>query len=283
MITPKLISACVCSSALLYGMLHAQVEADDFNPATVKTIHIHYHGNFAAWIPGTRMLKLAALMHPGCKPPYPHPPVPITLFPDPGNVNDFTDSQTDTYWSGTHLAEYSTSTEYKLNESCEWTTYPAYTTGEIDDYKTRTHITIDYLHKSLSGVHSLYVEPEPALRLREDADYAATIIGTDSAAGQKCDVVIDEPFVSKQFPVVASNALKMSDLNCVLSSLHRFPGTNNWIHLKSSLVMPATDVPADKVGTRTQGTGVATVFEVNVPIPADKFIPPNFPFIQIAR
>lgn len=268
----------VLSTMFLYGTLLTPVQAADFNPVTVKTIHIHLHGNSVGWSSNLHWLNM---LKGNCPIPYPHPPVAITVFADPGNVGGFTDWETDIYWSGTHLARYTTSTVYTLEKfpSCEWTTGPTIKSGEIIDYRTRSNVSIDYLHKSLNAGTGLYYEPEPALRLKEDALYSARIRGSGSAAGQKCDVVIGEPYVNKEFPVVASNALEMSDTECVLSSLHRFPGTNNWIDLKTYDVSPDNSVPAKSVGMRTHSETEATVFEVNVPIPADKFIAPNFPFL----
>lgn len=242
------------------------VAAEDLNPDTVKTIYIKLHYNDVTWFTDPMMLDMIRTVDECASLPLPPPPAPITLFKNPGNATKFIDMETDIYWSGTHLARYRATTEYNLKgPGCTWEK-KVIRTGELIDYKNPTGVIIDYQHNVFHPGKGLYRDINPALRQKEDVAYPGMVKGSDTIAGQKCDVVVDPKMIG--WPITEYE-------KCVLSDMHRFPGTNNWIELKTRVL------GANGNQFKFMRVEQATAFEVNVPIPDEKFkLPPGFTLLR---
>jgi hypothetical protein len=196
------------------------------------------------------------------------PPLPGNhpLLRDPGNAVAARDTEIDIYWSGTRLAAYITGFAYQLGKGCAWQRV-SIARAEIYHYPERAGYLLDYGRRvAVRARGQYYADPPTSAADRADTYYRRTVVGHDVIVGRRCDLV---NFSGGTEPEA-----------CVLSALHRFPDTGNYINLMyQARSASAKETPNEMAWISKRQ---ATLFEVNVPIPEAKFkVPAGFTITRI--
>lgn len=237
------------------------VHAAEINEATVKTMHVKLRHNDVGFGMDEDTFRDVYKCAGGVPPPLPEGTHP--LIADPGTAFVSQGSEVDIYWSGTRLAVYKKGARYKLvMPGCTWAK-EVIDGAEIYDYKDRSAYLVNFTtHSAKKGRGEHYSDPpSSAMRKRYDDAYAKTVLGQDVIAGHRCD---EKSLFPGGKPVI-----------CVLSSMHRFPGTGNYIFLRQEQ-KPAR-VSLGVSPTMGAWKQEATLVEANIFIPEEKFrVPAGF-------
>ena len=234
--------------------------ADEKGFSSLKTIHMQLRKNELSQFPEGQIETLRlAQQCPGSQPVPPFPSGQHPLLPEVNMGTILNNVVVDIYWSGTRFAYYSKGTSYGL-ANCAWIGKPA-NHAEIIDYKEGTAYSIDFTDgtwRKGRGTH--YRDPKyKYIDVQDFMRKNGAIAHSNMIAKQRC---VWMPIAQSKDPF---------DKMCVWKDLITFPNTGNLIELASQGHLDMSG------GMKIIIKEEATLFEVNAPIPDDKFkVPANF-------